>query len=57
MTGLGTAALTFTNIYEIKTDNENPKTGADMSGWMLALAFSAVCGLAVLVMGKKKFAE
>lgn len=56
----GTGDFTFTNTYAPeeppKTPTENPKTGDEFSihSWTLMMAVSAVCGLAVLVLGKKK---
>lgn len=53
----GTGDFTFTNTYAPPAPpTENPKTGDDFNihGWTLMMAVSAVCGLAVLVLGKKK---
>lgn len=54
----GAQNVTFTNTYEPEPD-EIPKTGVTMDGrWTLMMAVGAICGLAVLVLGKKKlFAE
>lgn len=50
----GTGDFTFENTYAPEED-EVPKTGVTMDGsWTLMMAVSAICGLAVLVLGKKK---
>ncbi len=50
----GTGDFTFENTYVPEPD-EIPKTGVTVDGgWTLMMAVGAICGLAVLVLGKKK---
>lgn len=54
----GTGDFAFTNTYD-PVEDIPPKTGVDFSvaGWTLMMSVSAICLLAVLVLGKKKLLE
>ena len=54
----GTGDFTFTNVYDPAEDTP-PKTGVDFDNthWTTMLTLSAICLLAVLVLGKKALLE